>query len=72
MWVDKDAIVKILEVCPSTAYKIISNLKKELAEKGFFVNPNAKVPIKYFCERFDLNETEVKEALKSPATNCRA
>lgn len=70
MWIDKDGIVKVLQVCPSTAYKIINNLKAELSERGYLVNPNARVPIRYFCERYFLDEREVREAINSEVVMC--
>ena len=65
MWIDAHGIMNILMVSQATAYTIIRDLKKEQEEQGFYVNPNAKVPVKFFCERYGLDENEVRGIINS-------
>lgn len=58
----------VLRISLSYAYKVIHDLKKELAEKGYYVSPTQRVPITFFCERIGLNETEVRKIIGS--LNC--
>ncbi len=60
MWIDANGISSVLMISKNQAYKIIRQLKAEQEEKGIYVNPNAKIPVKFFCERFDLDENEVR------------
>ena len=57
----------LLEVGQTFAYKVIRQLQDELKEKGYLVNPNAKVPIKYFCERYGFDVEEAKSILEKVA-----
>lgn len=65
MWMTADDVASVLEVCRSEAYKIIKLLKDEMTGSGFFVNPNGKIPVKYFCDRFNLDYNEVKEMMNN-------
>lgn len=58
-------VMKVLMVSRTTAYNIVYELKMEQKEQGFFVNPNAKVPVKFFCERFGLDEDEVRAIINN-------
>lgn len=64
MWADYKAVMALLEVSQAIAYKVIRQLQAELEEKGFLVNPNAKIPIKFFCDRYgvDLEDAKSKVA----------
>lgn len=64
MWITAADVMVILEICRAQAYKVINALQDEMRGSGFYVNPNRKVPIKYFCERYRLDENEVKKLLK--------
>ena len=63
MWLDYYVVMELLETGQSSAYKIIRKLQKELEQKGYLVNPHAKIPVRYFCERFGLDEAEVRQQL---------
>lgn len=63
MWLNYRDVMDLLEVSQALAYKVIRQLQAELEQKGFLVNPNAKVPVRYFCERFGLDEKEVRQTL---------
>lgn len=65
MWIDAMGVSHVLETSRTYAYKVIRDLKAELAEKGYYNNPNQKVPISYFCERFGLDEGDVKQLLRA-------
>ena len=60
MWVDYKAVMALLEVSQAIAYRVIRELQAELKQKGFLVNPNAKIPIKYLCDRYDVNLEDAK------------
>lgn len=64
MWINAFQVKEVLNIGLTYAYKVIKDLKEELKEKGYFVNPTCQVPIAYFCERFKLDVDEVKEAVK--------
>lgn len=64
MWIDAQGARAVLQISLTYAYRIIKDLKAELQEKGYYLNPTQKVPVAYFCERFGLNKDEVKKFLK--------
>lgn len=59
MWLGYKEVMALLECGQNSAYNTITTLQKELMEKGFLINPNKKVPVAYFCERYGLNEEYV-------------
>ena len=61
MWVDYKAVMALLEVSSVIAYRVIRELQAELKQRGFLVNPNAKIPIKFFCERFGVDIDDAKQ-----------
>lgn len=63
MWVDYKAVMALLEVSQAIAYRVIRELQAELKQRGFLVNPNAKIPIKYFCDRYDVNLEDAKNVV---------
>lgn len=54
MWVDYKGVMALLGIGRNVSYKIINQLNGELAAKGYLVNPNHKVPIKFLCERYGM------------------
>lgn len=68
LWLDSNSIAIILVCSKATAYKIIKEIKEEMEENGYFVNPNAKVPVKYFCERYGLDCDETIKLLTKEKT----
>ena len=60
MWVDYKAVMALLEVSQAIAYRVIRELQAELKQRCFLVKPNAKIPIKYFCDRYDVNLEDAK------------
>nr|DAP99663.1 MAG TPA: hypothetical protein [Caudoviricetes sp.] len=60
MWIDARGVEKVLEISLTYAYKVIHTLQDEQEKQGYYVNPNCKVPIVFFCERFGLNVSDVK------------
>lgn len=63
MWINAEQIAKVLDICIAKSYQIINDLKKEQKEQGYYTNPNAKVPIAFFCDKFGLNKIEVREMM---------
>lgn len=63
MWINAQQIAKVLGACEATAYKVIKDLKERQAEEGFYSNPKAKIPLKYFCDKMNLDVDEVKSVL---------
>ena len=51
LFVRAEEVCELMEVSPSFAYKVIKDLNKELADKGYMV-VSGKVSRKYFYERF--------------------
>lgn len=64
MWIDAQGVRAVLQISLTYAYRVIHDLKDELEEKGYYNNPTKKVPVAYFCERFGLDEDEVRTFLK--------
>jgi len=63
MWVDYKGVMALLSIGRNLAYDIIRQINGELAEKGYLVNPKHKVPIKYICERYDIDINDAKKIL---------
>lgn len=61
MWVDYKAVMALLEVSSVIAYRVIRELQAELKQRGFLVNPNAKIPIQFFCERFGVDINDARQ-----------
>jgi len=53
----------ISDVSRSEAYRIIHDLNQELEEKGYRT-VRAKIPTKFFCERYNVNLADVEQILK--------
>lgn len=68
LWLRSGDIAAILGCCKATAYQIIKEMKQEMKEKGYFVNPNAKVPIKYFCDRYGIDSNDTIDFLTKGKT----
>lgn len=70
MWIDAKDVQQILGCGQTSSYVIIKDLKNEMKSKGFYVSPNAKIPIQYFCDRFGIDVEVVRQELtkeKQPA-----
>ena len=63
MWVDYKGVMVLVGVGRNASYKIINQLNDELAAKGYLVNPNHKVPIKFLCERYGIDIEDAREIL---------
>ena len=61
MWVDYKGVMALVGVGHNVSYKIINQLNGELAAKGYLVNPNHKVPIKFLCERYGIDIEDARE-----------
>lgn len=59
MFVRANDVKDILKVSRSMGYKVIRNLNTELEDKGF-LTVQGRIPIEYLCERYMLDEEEVK------------
>lgn len=68
LWLCSSDVAFILGCCKATAYEIIRQLKEEMKVQGYFVNPNAKIPLKYFCERYGLDCEATAELLTKGKT----
>lgn len=62
MFLRAKEIQELLKVSKSMSYKIIRNLNDELTEKGY-LTLQGRVPLEYLCDRFMLDEEEVKKTL---------
>lgn len=63
MWIDYKGVMALLQIGRNVAYKIINQLNDELSQKGYLVNPNHKVPIKFLCERYGIDINDAREIL---------
>lgn len=72
MWINAEQITRVLMCGPSKAYQIIKELKAKQAEKGYYTNPNAKIPVRFFCECYGLDEDEVRKIINSPQCTINA
>lgn len=68
LWLCSSDVALILGCCKATAYEIIRQLKEEMKVQGYFVNPNAKIPLKYFCERYGIDNEVAVEILTKEKT----
>lgn len=59
MFLRANEVKDILNVSQAMGYKVIRQLNSELKEKGF-LTLQGRIPIEYLCERFMLDEEEVK------------
>ena len=48
---DKEDVKRILECADSYAYKVIRELRDEMADKGYILPPAGKISKAYFDER---------------------
>ncbi len=62
MFVRANDVKEILNVSQAMGYKVIRTLNTELQEKGF-LTVQGRIPIEYLCERYMLDEQEVKDFL---------
>lgn len=62
MFVRANDVKEILNVSQAMGYKVIRTLNTELQEKGF-LTVQGRIPIEYLCERYKLDEQEVKDFL---------
>lgn len=62
MFLKADDVKDILNVSQAMGYKVIRQLNSELKEKGF-LTLQGRIPIDYLCERFMIDEDEVKKYL---------
>lgn len=62
MFLKADDVKDILNVSQAMGYKVIRQLNSELKEKGF-LTLQGRIPIEYLCERFMIDEDEVKKYL---------
>lgn len=62
MFVRANDVKEILKVSQAMGYKVIRTLNTELQEKGF-LTVQGRIPIEYLCERYKLDEQEVKDFL---------
>lgn len=62
MFLKADDVKDILNVSQAMGYKVIRQLNLELKEKGF-LTLQGRIPIEYLCERFMIDEEEVKKYL---------
>ena len=62
MFLKADDVKDILNVSQAMGYKVIRQLNWELKEKGF-LTLQGRIPIDYLCERFMIDEDEVKKYL---------
>lgn len=62
MFVRANDVKDILKVSKSMGYKVIKTLNTELEDKGF-LTVQGRIPIEYLCERYKLDEQEVKDFL---------
>lgn len=62
MFLKADDVKDILNVSQAMGYKVIRQLNSELKEKGF-LTLQGRIPIEYLCERFMIDEEEVKKYL---------
>lgn len=65
MWVNYKAVMALLEVSQAVAYRVIRELQAELKQQGYLVNPNKKIPIKFFCDRYGVNIDDAKSIVSS-------
>lgn len=62
MFLKANDVKDILNVSQAMGYKVIRQLNSELKEKGF-LTLQGRIPIDYLCERFMIDEDEVKKYL---------
>lgn len=62
MFVRANDVKEILNVSQAMGYKVIRTLNTELQDKGF-LTVQGRIPIEYLCERYKLDEQEVKDFL---------
>lgn len=62
MFVRANDVKEILNVSQAMGYMVIRTLNTELQEKGF-LTVQGRIPIGYLCERYKLDEQEVKDFL---------
>lgn len=62
MFVRTNDVKEILNVSQAMGYKVIRTLNTELQDKGF-LTVQGRIPIEYLCERYKLDEQEVKDFL---------
>lgn len=62
MFLKANDVKDILNVSQAMGYKVIRQLNSELKEKGF-LTLQGRIPIEYLCERFMIDEEEVKKYL---------
>lgn len=62
MFVRANDVKEILNVSQAMGYKVIRTLNTELQEKGF-LTVQGRIPIEYLCERYKIDEQEVKDFL---------
>lgn len=62
MFVRANDVKEILKVSQAMGYKVIRTLNTELQDKGF-LTVQGRIPIEYLCERYKLDEQEVKDFL---------
>lgn len=62
MFLKANDVKDILNVSQAMGYKVIRQLNSELKEKGF-LTLQGRIPIEYLCERFMIDEDEVKKYL---------
>lgn len=63
MFLKANDVKDILNVSQAMGYKVIRQLNSELKEKGF-LTLQGRIPIEYLCERFMIDEEEVKKHLE--------
>lgn len=62
MFVRANDVKEILNVSQAMGYKVIRTLNTELQEKGF-LTVQGRIPVEYLCERYKIDEQEVKDFL---------
>lgn len=63
MFLRANQVKEILNVSQAMSYKVIRTLNDELKEKGF-LTLQGRIPIEYLCERYMIDEEEVRKQLE--------
>lgn len=63
MFLRANEVKDILNVSQAMGYKVIRQLNSELKEKGF-LTLQGRIPLEYLCERFKIDEDEVRKHLE--------